>query len=114
MNKKNHQFACSSMMLPEHRNSLDRHRKEIELSKYRLPQLDEQEHERFQQVLDQSFKEGRPLTLSVLKENSLRRLTGTVIRSELWSGCLRLRTDNGVETVLIAEITGVEAATPEN
>jgi hypothetical protein len=113
--KMRHQFACSSMMLPEHRGHLDRRRKEIERSeKYSRPLLDEQEQERFQQALQHSLEEGAPLTLTVLKHNSCRRLTGTIIRLEPWAGCLRLRTAAAVETVLIDEVVGVEPADRES
>jgi 3-methyladenine DNA glycosylase AlkC len=112
VNKKiRRQFACSRLMLPEHCSSLERHYKETEQSENcRRPLLDEQEQDRFQQILQRSLGQNAPLALTVLKENGFRHLTGTVIKLEPWAGCLRLRTDAAVETVRIAEITGVEAA----
>lgn len=116
MSKKlRHQFACSSMMLPEHRGSLNRRRKEMERrEQHRRPLLDEQEQELFQQTLQRSLQESAPLTLTVLNENSgCRRLTGVVVKLEPWSGCLRLRTAAAAETVLIDEVVAVEPAIQE-
>lgn len=107
--KMRHQFACSKMMLPEHRGSLERHREEVEQNeKYSRPILEEQEQERFQRALQQAIENGAPLSLSVLNKNGFRRLTGIVIKLEPWAGRLRLHTGASVETVFIAEVTGVE------
>lgn len=107
--KMRHQFACSSMMLPEHRGHLDRRRKDIERrEQQRRPLLDEQEQERFQQALQRSLQQGAPLTVTVLDSCGYRRLTGIVVKLEPWAGCLRLRTNSAVETVLIAEVIAVE------
>ncbi len=110
MSKKlRHQFACSSMMLPEHRGSLNRRRKELERrEQHHRPLLDEQEQELFQQALQHSLQHGTPLTLTVLQSSGYRRLTGIVCKLEPWAGSLRLCTAAAAETVLIAEVVAVE------
>jgi hypothetical protein len=110
MSKKlRHQFACSSMMLPEHRGHLDRRRKDLKRrEQQRRPLFDEQEQERFQQALQRSLQQGLPLTVTVLQSSGCRRLTGIVIKLEPWAGCLRLRTVTAAETVLIDEVIAVE------
>jgi hypothetical protein len=113
--KMRHQFACSSMMLPEHRGSLDRRRREAEwIEQHRRPLFDEQEQELFQQALQRSLRHGTPLLLTVLDNRGRRRLTGIVVKLEPWAGRLRLRTAAAVETVLIDEVIAVEEFGEQN
>ncbi len=104
-----HQFACSSMMLPEHRGRLRKQQAQKRWAeKHRRPLLDDQQKEAFQQALERSVREGRPLKLTVLSSSGYRHLSGTVAALEPWAGRIRLRTAAGTETVLIDEVVRAE------
>ncbi len=112
--KMNQQFACSSMMLPEHRGRLNRERKETRWQEeHRRALLDEQEQERFQRALEQSLQQGIPLKLTVLNNSGYHHLWGRVVKLEPWAGRIRLLTSDLIETVLIDDIVGVTPANPE-
>lgn len=104
----NHQFACSSMMLPEHRSLLRRAlEEERRLERCRNPVLDEQELERFQRALELSLCERVPLKLTVSNGDSCQSLKGYVHKIEPWAGRLRLNTDEGIKTVLVCSIINI-------
>jgi hypothetical protein len=104
-----HQFTCSRMMLPEHRERLRQQQARRQWDeKHRRPLLDDQQKEAFQQALERSMREGRPLKLTVLDSSGCRHLAGTVIRLEPWAGRFRFRTAAGEITILIDEVIHAE------
>lgn len=110
MSKKKlyHQFACSSMMLPEHRGRLERRRRQARREEeYRRPQFDEQQWDQFQYLLERSLSEGLPLQVTVLNEQGYRTLVGIACRRSP-PGELRLQTDNGLKTVPVEQIVGLQ------
>ncbi|NLY38684.1 MAG: YolD-like family protein [Firmicutes bacterium] len=103
-----HQFACSSLILPEHRAQLqharDQKRRQEEL---RRPLLDEQEAEQFQYALEQSQHCGLALRVTLLSGDGYRTVTGIACRTDPVSGKIFLHTASGIRAVSTAEIIAV-------
>ena len=90
--KKNHQFACSSMMLPEHRYKLCQHLRLKETrEKYRLPDLSEEQQEEFQFILTQSLEKKLAIEVSIRTQGETRVIQGTV-EKVVESGKIEFRT----------------------
>ncbi len=88
MSKKlTQQFACSKMMLPEHRGSLQekttRSRRSEENSR---PELDEQERERLQRIFEQALAGRKALKVTVLTGKGRDTFIGIPLRSDSASG----------------------------
>ncbi len=82
MSKKiNQQFACSKMMLPEHRGSLQEQSTEKKRAdESSRPELDEQERERLQQIFEQAFTGRRVLRVTVFTGTGREVFTGIPLR----------------------------------
>ena len=107
-----HQFACSQMILPEHRAQLHRTRvQNRRREELRRPLLDEQEQEQFQYALEQSQHYGATLRVTIFSGDAYHTLTGTVRRTDAVSGQILLDTASGIKTVSRAEITAVTLKT---
>lgn len=110
MSKKKlyHQFACSSLMLPEHRRRLSRHREQARREEERrLPCLDEQRQEEFQRALECALRGGLVLKVTLLDETGRHTLAGTPLKPAA-AGFLRLQTAAGVRTVPAGRIISLE------
>lgn len=103
-----HQFECSSMMLPEHRRDLDRHRERVRLKEERRPLLDEQQWELFQKTLETAVRKGLPLRVTMPGPNGRQFITGTAVVGEAPPGMLRLRTARGFVTVPANRVLALE------
>lgn len=104
-----HQFACSSMMLPEHRGRLNRCRRQEQWEeRHRRPLFDEQQWELFQHTLGQSLRQGLPLKVTILNGRGYHTLVGTAFGEDLSAGRLRLKTADGIKTAPVAEIIDLQ------
>lgn len=89
------QFICSRMMLPEHREKLNKHHEKIERKeKYRLPSFDEQQWEEFEFILTQSLEHGVKIEITILKEGKYFKKRGTVKKLDPLSGKISILTEN--------------------
>jgi hypothetical protein len=103
-----HQFACSSMMLPEHRGRLERRRREARREEeHRRPQFDEQQRDQFQYLLERSLSQGLKLQVTILTDQGCRILAGTA-KQDSAAGVLRLKTADGVLKVAAAQIVALQ------
>ncbi|HOA36227.1 MAG TPA: YolD-like family protein [Bacillota bacterium] len=107
-----HQFACSSLMLPEHRARLARHRqKKAWEAKQNLPgPPDEQQLEQFQRLVEQSMNSGLPLKISCVENGNICRFTGVVQKQQPDPGRLRLQAEGRVLAIPVSAIVRLEAA----
>lgn len=107
-----HQFACSSLMLPEHRARLARHRREEALEEWqrRHGPPDEQQLEQFQRLLEQSMHEGLPLKITCLEKGRRHSFTGVVQKRQPHPNRLRIQAEGRVLAIPVSTIVRLEAA----
>ncbi|MEW5920814.1 MAG: YolD-like family protein [Bacillota bacterium] len=74
------QFLCSSLMLPEHREALNRHAAELrQQEKSRRPSIDEQQHELWDRLIGDAIREKKELSITCLDEKEGTRLFRGVV-----------------------------------
>jgi hypothetical protein len=100
------QFACSRMMLPEHREDLKNLLEPQQ--KHCLPSLDEQQYQVFERILSQSMQYGLEVRVTVWAAKGQRTVSGPVQKTGTIPGQLRIATKDGVKTVEITKIIAVE------
>ncbi len=106
-----HQFACSSLMLPEHRARLARHHQEKVRERCRcFAPADEQQLEQFQHLAEQSMRSDRLLQLTFREGDSCRTVIGVVPEQQPEPGQLRFRQGEQMLTIPIATIIHLETA----
>ncbi len=88
MSKKlNQQFACSKMMLPEHRSSLQEHNDQLRRDEENSrPVLDEQQWERLQQIFEWALAERRALKVTVFNRAGREIFTGIPLSGDPTAG----------------------------
>ncbi len=104
-----HQFACSSLMLPEHRARLARHHQD-KVWESSLPPADEQQLEQFQRLIEQSMHSGRALRITFRESGRYRAFTGVALEQQPESERLRFRRGEQVLTIPTAAIVHLEIA----
>ncbi|HPU01077.1 MAG: YolD-like family protein [Firmicutes bacterium] len=107
-----HQFACSSLMLPEHRAALARHRREEAWKEWqrRHAPPDEQQLEQFQRLVEQSMQAGLPLKITCLEKGRERCFTGVAHRRQPHPDKLQVQVQEGTVTIPLGAIINLEAA----
>jgi hypothetical protein len=109
-----HQFACSSLILPEHRARLARHHQKKAREACRgetsLTAADEQQQEQFQRLAEQSLARQLPLKVTVREGGSCRTITGVIIEQQSLSGKIRLQSGERVITIAVTTIIYLEPA----
>lgn len=110
-----HQFACSSLMLPEHRALLAQHRQKNARATCQDEQVppapaDEQQLEQFQRLTEQSLSGQLPLKVTIREEGRYRSLTGVIVELQPGCGKILLQSGDRVITVPVARIVYLEAA----
>ncbi|HHX86751.1 MAG TPA: YolD-like family protein [Firmicutes bacterium] len=110
--KMANQFACSQLILPEHRDQLHGHRQaRRKEEERRLPCLDQQQWEEFEVLVKQSLGQGLTIRVtSVTKYHGRHSVTGQVIKVNPVIKRITLATPGGVQQVALLEIIGIEAA----
>ncbi|HSW35258.1 MAG TPA: YolD-like family protein [Candidatus Limnocylindrales bacterium] len=112
MSKKiNQQFNCSKMMLPEHRERLQ---KQTALSRWKeehhRPVLDEQQQELLQHIFEQSLLHRQKIKITVLNENGYQVLEGVPLKGTSAVGQISLENSGDVKTVQTKDIVNLEQA----
>lgn len=102
--RKENQFICSSMMLPEHREELSRRYGEEEEEKRTLLP-GEQSREEVARHLTQSLLYRLPVEIQVGTGRVAAFLQGVVVESRR-QGFVRLRTEKGFEDIGLESVTG--------
>ncbi len=113
MSKKlNQQFACSKMMLPEHRGSLqERTVRSRRLEESSRPEFDEQERERLQQVFEQALDGRSALKVTVLTGKGRDTFIGVPLHSDSASGNIAFRVGSSQpKLVRVVDIINLEPA----
>lgn len=109
--KLNQQFACSRIILPEHRDQLKGQRREMdEREKYRVPLFDEQQREEFDSLLTRSLRFGLLLKVTFLKgerEKSRALIRGQVVNIDSMTGRIVFHTETGKKIIAAGRITGI-------
>ncbi len=81
--KMDQQFACSKMMLPEHRGCLrDKRARDRRAEENSRPDLDEQERERLQRVFEEALALRRVLQVTFFTATGRETFTGVPLRSD--------------------------------
>ncbi len=107
------QFACSRLLLPEHREQLQgHHRARNKKEELRPPCLDEQQREELDILVNQSLGQGLEIRVIALGEEGRYSTTGRVIRLDPVRKRITLATPAGVEVIARPKIIGVEAISP--
>ncbi len=105
------QFACSRLILPEHRDQLRGHRQaRRKEEEHRLPCLDQQQWEEFEALVKQSLEQGLTIMVTAVSKQGRYSATGQVIKVDPVIRRITLATRGGVQQVALPEIIGVEAA----
>jgi len=112
MSKKfNQQFACSRMMLPEHRSSLQQHNAKTAWEEnHRRPFLDEQRQEELQQLLEQAIFKQQRLNFTVLNNGGYQTITGIPLRSDPAAGFIYIFDAGGTRRrkIMAADVVNLE------
>ncbi len=105
--RKENQFLCSSMMLPEHREELSRRygEEEEEEEEKRIFLRGEQSREEVARHLTQSLLQRLPVEIQVGTGRDAAFLQGMVVESRR-QGFVRLRTEKGFEDINLEGVTG--------
>jgi hypothetical protein len=107
--RKENQFLCSSMMLPEHRDQLvERYGKEEE-KKQPLP-AGEQAGEEVAHCLTLSLLNGLPVEIQVWDGSESRCLQGVVAESRPGEGSFKLRLGKNLQTLALDSILACRLA----
>ncbi|MDO9534552.1 MAG: YolD-like family protein [Bacillota bacterium] len=104
--KIDNQFACSRMMLPEHREHLRAQR--LQLENYDFPILDEQQYELFERTIIQSLNLGLGIQVTLFADEQFLTLEGVVKNINLLSGQITLLSKDGRKAVTIKNITHIK------
>ena len=111
MSKKfNQQFACSKMMLPEHRGSLQEQSVKTQWNEtHRRPLFDEQRQEELQQILDQAIVKRQTLQCTILNSSGYQVYSGVPLRIDQTAGKIILDTsDRRTQAITAAEVVQLE------
>lgn len=115
MSKKiNQQFACSKMMLPEHRGGLQQHRNQKDQDEENSrPHFDEQHWERLQQLYEEALSGRRTLEVTVFTQNGRKTFTGIPWRGDPAAGKISFSSGSASPRVVrIADIVDLAPANP--
>ncbi len=113
MKKKYQQFQCSQIMLPEHREELQKQRLDKKNRLNQPSETDEQEKEHWDSLLQSSLRTGCPLRITCFSSatgGEPRQFTGVVEKILPLYGCIILQTDRGTVKIPTRRITLVQEA----
>ncbi|MDW7740117.1 MAG: YolD-like family protein [Bacillota bacterium] len=107
--KMSQQFACSKMMLPEHRDNLLQHRRtEERTERCRQPAVDEQALAEQQQIFEEALHSRRSLRITIVTEEGCLTYTGLVRRCDFALRTLFLDTGfSKSQKISVSEIVGI-------
>lgn len=98
MNRKfSDQFLCSRMMLPEHREGVNRRIRKIDQQgKYSRPLWDEQQWEQFQLLLQQALEQRLLVEITRAKEDVHESISGTLKKADNLTGLIFVQTEEEI------------------
>ena len=94
-------------MLPEHRQNLDHHDRIKREKEYVVPDVDDQEKIKWEQLVQYSLKSSCEISIVYLDNKRYIKITGTVICFNEHLNCLRVCSANGITVVPIEKIVAV-------
>lgn len=97
-------------MLPEHRESLQKHNDRVEWEeKHRLNPIDEQEQERLQQLLERAILNKLTLTITIIADSGFHCFSGVPNCSNPTDGTITFDTGNNRRRIIrAAEVMRLE------
>ncbi len=110
--KKENQFLCSSMMLPEHREKLAARHKSTGGEK-RAPFPGEQTREELAHNLTQSLLHKLPVEIWVRAGGEILPMSGVIVGSRSREGTIKLRLEKTGTTIKLDSIVGCRLAPGE-
>ena len=103
-----HQFACSSLMLPEHRAGLIRRHRQKSAEK--RPEWDEQRLEELERLVKRSIAAALPVRITFFEEGAHRVLSGVIPGDQPHRSRLCIQTESGVQMIPLQAIIQVETS----
>ncbi|ALS21571.1 MULTISPECIES: YolD-like family protein [Paenibacillus] len=103
---KNILWESSRMMLPEHKEQLLRHRRE--LGRQEKPTLDEQRLEELGQTLGIALHEDAALRLTLYDNGERKSIDCTILQADLHLQRIKVRCSEGSTWVRLADLIGAE------
>ena len=103
------QFACSSMMLPEHRDELEKMSRE-KGQKPSGPVWDEQVLELWEGLLQQSYARGLKVRIMLEGRDGLQEVEGVVCELDPNRHRIKVNTDTGCRVLELKAVRALEAA----
>lgn len=105
-----HQFICSSMMLPEHREALNRHNGELQKQeKICYPYSGEEERACWDRLLHTSLHHGTVLTITTLADTGSCQLSGVVCKVNLLQREISIKAGGKIRCIPLAGIVSIES-----
>ncbi len=103
------QFLCSSLMLPEHREALNRHHAEQrKREETRCPCIDEQQYALWERLLATSLQQGKKLLVCYMNEQGEHSLQGVVCKYAPLSREIFIRDAGAEKRILLSSIVSLE------
>lgn len=106
------QFICSSLMLPEHREALNRHNLALgeQEKKMRRPCIAEQQRELWDRLLHDSLHQGKELMVTTtMNEKDSQLLKGVVCKIDPLQQEIRIKAGGNVRRVPVGSVVAVES-----
>lgn len=103
------QFLCSRMMLPEHREGLNRRTEQItRQEKYTRPLWDEQQWEQFQLLLQEALEQRLVVEIVRVKEEIHESIIGTLKKADNVTGLIFVQTENKITKVKSEDVLSLQ------
>jgi|GEM_PF-389806 len=103
------QFLCSRMMLPEHREGLNRRMGQMDRrEKYSRPLWDEQQWEQFQLLLEEALEQRLMVELIRVKEEVHESITGILKKADNLTGLIFVQTEKEIIKVKAADVIALQ------
>ncbi|MFD0710653.1 YolD-like family protein [Paenibacillus sp. GCM10027626] len=100
-------WESSRMILPEHKQAMNKHRDD--LKKRRQPQLDSQEVEDIVYKIGESMECKSEITVTLFDEYEDEQITGYVVRVDERRGKILLQAESGDEWIDFKRIVNIES-----
>ncbi len=107
--KFSEQFICSRMMLPEHREGLNRQSREmLKKENYPKPLLDEQQWEEFQRVLEKALKQHLVVQIIRVKDDIHQTIVGTLKKADSLTGLIFVQTEEEIIKIKAGDVLSLK------
>ncbi|UNC90726.1 YolD-like family protein [Candidatus Contubernalis alkaliaceticus] len=103
--KFSEQFLCSRMMLPEHREGLNRqNRKQHKREIFPIPLIDEQQWEEFQRLLEKALEQCLVVEILRKKNDIHQSIIGTLKKADSLTGLIFVQTEDEIIKVKAGDV----------